>query len=57
MHTPFPVDSLSESQLTKTYLDSIGRPTVVLTKTNCSDRHGGEVIVRFSVSPFPLSQR
>ena len=29
-----------------TYLDSTGRPTVVLTKEGCTDMHGGDVLVR-----------
>lgn len=29
-----------------TYLDSTGRPTVVLTKEDCTDMHGGDVLVR-----------
>lgn len=50
IHTPFPVDSLSpapsaEAELAKTYLDSTGRPTIVMEKNDCSDRHGAEVVV------------
>lgn len=38
----------------KTYLDSTGRPTVVMVKEGVTDRHGGEVIVRFHLSFFLL---
>lgn len=34
-----------------TYLDSTGRPTVVLTKEGCTDMHGGDVLVR-DTRPF-----
>lgn len=44
--TPFPVDSQStDGPLAKTYLDAVGRPTVVLTKKDCSDRCGQDVLV------------
>lgn len=32
--------------MTKTYLDSTGRPTIVMEKKDCSDRHGADVVVR-----------
>ena len=58
VHTPFPVDTLEfptqlpsfwpgeQEGYVKTYLDTTGRPTVVLKKANCGDRHGGDVLVR-----------
>lgn len=63
VHTPFPVDSLSfpteapslfvtsQPGYFKTYLDSTGRPTIVITKANCNDRHGGSIIVSSRLSP------
>ncbi|GAA5985222.1 hypothetical protein JCM10908_002574 [Rhodotorula pacifica] len=35
-----------------TYLDSTGRPTVVLTKEGCTDMHGGDVMIEYTL---PLS--
>lgn len=57
VHLPFPVDSISPAEgqqpiLRKTYLDSTGRPTIVLKKKDCSDRHGADVLVS-RWSPFP----
>jgi len=65
VHAPFPLTSLSfpssasdgsknEGTVAWTYLDSTGRPTVVMTKRACSDRHGQDVLVRPSFSPSPL---
>lgn len=66
MHTPFPVDQLEfptelpsfwpgeQKGYVKTYLDTTGRPTVILKKVNCGDRHGGDVLVR-PPSSFPPS--
>ncbi|KWU43955.1 Oligosaccharyl transferase alpha subunit, partial [Rhodotorula sp. JG-1b] len=34
-----------------TYLDSTGRPTVVLTKEGCTDMHGGDVLIEYTL-PF-----
>lgn len=34
-----------------TYLDSTGRPTVVLTKEDCTDMHGGDVLIEYTL-PF-----
>ncbi|BGO94442.1 hypothetical protein NBRC10512_003816 [Rhodotorula toruloides] len=34
-----------------TYLDSTGRPTVVMTKQGCTDRHGGEVYIEYTLPP------
>jgi oligosaccharyltransferase complex subunit alpha (ribophorin I) len=44
--TPFPLDSqTTQGPLAKTYLDAVGRPTVVLTKRDCSDQCGQDVLV------------
>ncbi|KAM0791830.1 hypothetical protein ACM66B_004089 [Microbotryomycetes sp. NB124-2] len=51
VHPPFAV-SLEVGELTRTYLDTTGRPTVVLRKQHCSDRHGGLVIIEYSLSSF-----
>lgn len=63
MHTPFPVDSLSfptaapsifahtNPGYVKTYLDSTGRPTIVMKKLHCTDRNNGLVIVSSSSAP------
>ena len=47
---PFAVDSETHGLYT-TYLDSTGRPCVLLERARCSDQHGGNVIVRYSYSP------
>lgn len=61
VHAPFPLTSLSfpstaspatEGNVAWTYLDSTGRPTVVMTKRACSDRHGQDVLVRRWLLPF-----
>ena len=60
VHTPFPVDALSVPSgpgkllswapgYTKSFLDSTGRPTVVIRKANCTDRHGGDVVVTYEL--------
>ncbi|GAA5963949.1 hypothetical protein JCM21900_004081 [Sporobolomyces salmonicolor] len=45
---PFLVDSHSAG-LARSYLDSTGRPTVVLEKKSCTDRHGGEVLIEYDL--------
>jgi len=66
VHAPFPLTSLSypssasdaaasEGSVAWTYLDSTGRPTVVMTKRACTDRHGQDVLVRPSSSSLPSS--
>ncbi len=63
VHLPFPVDSLSIPSgpgrllswapgYTKSFLDSTGRPTVVIAKANCTDRHGGDVVLTYEMSWF-----
>jgi hypothetical protein len=44
VNVPFPVDS-EERELDFGYLDMSGRPTVVLRKTACSEKHEHDVIV------------
>lgn len=57
--TPFPVDSIlkpdtASDVVEKTYLDTTGRPTIILKKANCGDKHGEDIIVRYSLSlPIP----
>ncbi|CAO1630039.1 unnamed protein product [Parajaminaea phylloscopi] len=43
---PFPVDS-QKSEVYTTYLDTMGRTTVVLEKTKVSERHAGNVYLRY----------
>ncbi|GAA5988916.1 hypothetical protein JCM11641_002914 [Rhodosporidiobolus odoratus] len=38
-----------EGTVVKTYLDSTGRPTVVLDKIGCTDMHGGEVFIEYDL--------
>ncbi|GAA6050381.1 hypothetical protein JCM3770_004010 [Rhodotorula araucariae] len=60
VHAPFPLTSLSvpasptpaAENLAWTYLDSTGRPTVVLTKHACTDRHGADVLIEYTLSPL-----
>ncbi|BGP42686.1 dolichyl-diphosphooligosaccharide--protein glycosyltransferase subunit 1 [Rhodotorula kratochvilovae] len=61
VHAPFPLTSLSVpsssspatgENLAWTYLDSTGRPTVVLTKHACTDRHGGDVLIEYTLPPL-----
>lgn len=47
---PFEVDE-QESAVTKTYLDSTGRRTVILRKKNCTEKNSQLVYVR-CISPF-----
>ncbi|GAA6033051.1 hypothetical protein JCM8097_000119 [Rhodosporidiobolus ruineniae] len=52
VHAPFPLDALTFPEpLVKTYLDIKGRPTVYMEKRGCTDRHGGEVIITYTL-PF-----
>ncbi|KAK4046931.1 hypothetical protein OIV83_005722 [Microbotryomycetes sp. JL201] len=51
VHPPFTV-STELGQLARSYLDTTGRPTIVLRKQNCSDRHGGLVIIEYTLSSF-----
>ncbi|GAA5928356.1 hypothetical protein JCM3775_000585 [Rhodotorula graminis] len=63
VHAPFPLTSLSfpssasdgsknEGTVAWTYLDSTGRPTVVMTKRACSDRHGQDVLIEYTLPPL-----
>ncbi|GAA5847255.1 hypothetical protein JCM9279_006159 [Rhodotorula babjevae] len=63
VHAPFPLTSLSypssavdapasDDTVTWTYLDSTGRPTVVMTKRACTDRHGQEVLIEYTLPPL-----
>jgi hypothetical protein len=49
--TPFAVDSVSED-VTYTYMDTTGHPTIVLNKHAVSDVHNQDILVR---SGFLLS--
>lgn len=53
---PFPVDE-SSNQTTYTYLDTTGRPTLVLHKTACSEKHGLEVLVSYDYSKANLLRK
>ncbi|GAA5932202.1 dolichyl-diphosphooligosaccharide--protein glycotransferase subunit OST1 [Sporobolomyces koalae] len=46
--SPFPVEE-QPLEIVKTYLDSIGRPTVILVKEGCSERHGENVLVEYDL--------
>ncbi|BGP19266.1 hypothetical protein JCM10213_008216 [Rhodosporidiobolus nylandii] len=46
-YVPRPGDP--EGTVVKTYLDSTGRPAVILEKKGCTDRHGGEVIIEYDL--------
>ncbi|GAA5881471.1 hypothetical protein JCM16303_005667 [Sporobolomyces ruberrimus] len=48
--SPYPVEE-EPLKTVKTYLDSIGRPTVVMEKTGCTDRHGESVLIEYDL-PF-----
>jgi hypothetical protein len=53
VQTPFDVDAMSKHTHV-TYLDTIGRPAIVLKKTSLTDQHTGIVYVCITVfcSPF-----
>ena len=53
---PFPVDE-SSNQTTYTYLDTTGRPTLLLHKTACSEKHGLEVLVSYDYSTAKLLRK
>ncbi|GAA6017787.1 hypothetical protein JCM11491_004619 [Sporobolomyces phaffii] len=48
--SPYPVDQ-EPLNTVKTYLDSVGRPTIVMEKTGCTDRHGDNVLIEYDL-PF-----
>lgn len=48
---PFPVEE-KPLTLVKTYLDSVGRPTVIMEKTGCTDRHGENVLIEYDLPIF-----
>ncbi|TIA78861.1 hypothetical protein E3P98_03624 [Wallemia ichthyophaga] len=50
VYVPFEVDVQYET--TTSYLDTIGRNTVVLSKHNTSDAHNGDVTIVYSLSLF-----
>lgn len=54
--TPFPTDSIQDTR-TFTYLDSTGRPTIVIKKAACSDRHAREIFVTYKYSTRALLQK
>jgi len=54
--TPFPLDSLSDS-ITYTYLDSTGRPTLIIRKTACSERHARDIYVTYRYGVRGLLQK
>ncbi|KAG8765199.1 dolichyl-diphosphooligosaccharide--protein glycosyltransferase subunit 1 [Ceratobasidium sp. 428] len=49
VHPPFAPDVIEQSRHI-TYLDTTGRPTIVLKKNNVSDKHAGTVYVTYSLS-------
>ncbi|GAA5895738.1 hypothetical protein JCM6882_001367 [Rhodosporidiobolus microsporus] len=61
-HTPAPffgpdalprgAQSNADGTLVRTFLDSTGRPTVVMEKAGVTDRHGGEVIIEYDLPPL-----
>ena len=46
-YLPFAVDSMNE-QIYTTYLDTTGRPSIVLEKSHCSEKHSQLVYVSAS---------
>jgi len=52
---PFPV--VTEQVIHSTFLDTTGRPTVVLRRHACSDRHGQEVLITYRYSLLRLLQK
>ncbi|KDN37321.1 Ribophorin I [Tilletiaria anomala UBC 951] len=47
---PFAVDSLTQQKYV-TYLDTVGRPSLVLEKARCSEKHSQLVYVQYRLSP------
>ncbi|GAA6061801.1 hypothetical protein JCM10212_004857 [Sporobolomyces blumeae] len=45
---PFPVEE-QPLKTVKTYLDSTGRPTIVMEKTGCTDRHAADVLIEYDL--------
>lgn len=54
--TPFPIDSL-EYSTTYSYLDTVGRPTVILRKTGCSDKHAVDIVIGYDYSTLKLMRK
>ena len=53
---PFPVEEIQQIT-TYSYLDTVGRPTLLLHKKLCSDRHGLDVYVSYDYSTAKLLRK
>jgi oligosaccharyltransferase complex subunit alpha (ribophorin I) len=51
--TPFPVDSVEEGNF-KTYLDTVGRPTITLRRKNINHHHSAKFMVSYSFGGFGI---
>ncbi|GAA93471.1 uncharacterized protein L969DRAFT_86175 [Mixia osmundae IAM 14324] len=56
VETPFAVDSETR-EIQFSYLDSTGRPAIVLQKSACSDKHAENVIISYTYSTAALVRK
>ncbi|TPX68609.1 dolichyl-diphosphooligosaccharide---protein glycotransferase [Spizellomyces sp. 'palustris'] len=56
IHTPFPMDRTSE-YTTFTYLDTTGRPTIVLEKQNVVDEHAASFFITYDYASYRYFQK
>lgn len=56
VQAPFEVDSQSES-IHKTYLDSTGRPRIILKKSLCSELHEQNIYIEYSYPFYAIFQK
>ena len=56
METPFPIDRESHA-IHKTYLDTIGRPLIVLDKFNVINDHSKDIQISYAYNSFELMRK
>ncbi|KAI9090801.1 Ribophorin I-domain-containing protein [Phlyctochytrium arcticum] len=56
MHLPFPMDEVTESR-SYSYLDTTGRPTIVLQKSLLTDEHAQNIVITFDFPKYRLLQK
>lgn len=55
--TPFPLTELHDDLIDKTYLDTSGRPTILLKKARCTEKHAADIYITYTRGPVMSLQK
>ncbi|OAV92728.1 hypothetical protein PTTG_02516 [Puccinia triticina 1-1 BBBD Race 1] len=57
VYTPFAVTELVDDLIDKTYLDTSGRPTILIKKLRCTEKHSEDIYITYFRAPMISLQK